>query len=150
MVPYIVGWILAIVVFVIVEAMTVNLVSIWFMGGALAAMIAAMCSLGFVWQLSLFVAVSGVLLVLFRPILRKKLTPKRTRTNADRLIGREALVTEPIDDLRATGAVRIDGVLWTARSETGANIPVDAVVTITRIEGAKLFVRPVEVPVETL
>ena len=148
MVPYIVGWILAIVVFVIVEAMTVNLVSIWFMGGALAAMIAAMCSLGFVWQLSLFVAVSGVLLVLFRPILRKKLTPKRTRTNADRLIGREALVTEPIDDLRATGAIRIDGVLWTARSETGANIPADAVVTVTRIEGAKLFVRPMEAPAE--
>ena len=72
------------------------------------------------------------------------------RTNADRLIGREALVTEPIDDLRATGAVRVDGVLWTARSETGANIPENAVVTITRIEGAKLFVRPVEVPVETL
>ena len=148
MVPYIVGWILAIVVFVIVEAMTVNLVSIWFMGGALAAMIAAMCSLGFVWQLSLFVAVSGVLLVLFRPILRKKLTPKRTRTNADRLIGREALVTEPIDDLRATGAIRIDGVLWTARSETGVNIPADTVVTVTRIEGAKLFVRPMEAPAE--
>lgn len=113
-------------------------------------MIAAMCGLGFVWQFGLFVAVSALLLAIFRPILRKKLTPKHTRTNADRLIGREALVTEPIDDLRATGAVRVDGVLWTARSETGANIPENAVVTITRIEGAKLFVRPVEVPVETL
>ena len=109
-----------------------------------------MCGLSFVWQFSLFVVVSGLLLVSLRPILRKKLTPRRTHTNADRLIGRETLVTEPIDDLRATGAVRIDGVLWTARSETGANIPENAVVTVTRIEGAKLFVRPVEVPVETL
>ena len=133
MTPVIIGWIIAIVAFISIEAATIQLVSIWFMGGALAGMIAAMCGLGFVW-----------------PILRKKLTPKHTRTNADRLIGREALVTEPIDDLRATGAVRVDGVLWTARSETGANIPADAVVTITRIEGAKLFVRPVEVPVETL
>lgn len=150
MTPFIIGWIIAIVAFISIEAATIQLVSIWFMGGALAGMIAAMCGLGFVWQFGLFVAVSALLLAIFRPILRKKLTPKRTRTNADRLIGREALVTEPIDDLRATGAVRVDGVLWTARSETGANIPENAVVTITRIEGAKLFVRPVEVPVKTL
>ena len=150
MTPFIIGWIIAIVAFISIEAATIQLVSIWFMGGSLAGMIAAMCGLGFVWQFGLFVAVSALLLAIFRPILRKKLTPKHTRTYADRLISREALVTEPIDDLRATGAVRIDGVLWTARSETGANIPENAVVTITRIEGAKLFVRPVEVPVETL
>ena len=142
MTPFIIGWIIAIVAFISIEAATIQLVSIWFMGGALAGMIAAMCGLGFVWQFGLFVAVSALLLAIFRPILRKKLTPKHTRTNADRLIGREALVTEPIDELRATGAVRVDGVLWTARSETGANIPADAVVTITRSEGAKLFVGP--------
>ena len=112
MTPFIIGWIIAIVAFIGIEAATIQLVSIWFMGGALAGMIAAMCGLGFVWQFGLFVVVSALLL--------------------------------------ATGAVRVDGVLWTARSETGANIPADAVVTITRIEGAKLFVRPVEVPVETL
>ena len=150
MTPFIIGWIIAIVAFIGIEAATIQLVSIWFMGGALTGMIAAMCGLGFVWQFGLFVTVSALLLAIFRPILRKKPPPTHTRTNADRLIGREALVTEPIDDLRATGAVRVDGVLWTARSETGANIPENAVVTITRIEGAKLFVRPVEVPVETL
>ena len=148
MTPFIIGWIIAIVAFIGIEAATIQLVSIWFMGGALAGMIAAMCGIGFVWQFGLFVAVSALLLVIFRPILRKKFMPRHTRTNADRLIGREALVTEQIDDLRATGAVRVDGVLWTARSETGANIPENAVVTVTRIEGAKLFVRPVEVPVE--
>ena len=116
MTPFIIGWIMAIVAFISIEAATIQHVSIWFMGGALAGMIAAMCGLGFVWQFGLFVAVSALLLAIFRPILRKKLTPKHTRTNADRLIGREALVTEPIDDLRATGAVRVDGVLWTARS----------------------------------
>ena len=111
MTPFIIGWIIAIVAFISIEAATIQLISIWFMGGALAGMIAAMCGLGFVWQFGLFVAVSALLLAIFRPILRKKLTPKHTRTNADRLIGREALVTEPIDDLRATGAVRVDGVL---------------------------------------
>ena len=149
MTPFILAWIIAIVAFVGIEAATVELVSIWFMGGAFAALLGAMFGAGFVVQLALFVVVSGLLLVLLRPVLKKKLTPKHTRTNADRLIGREALVTEPIDDLRATGAVRIDGVLWTARSETGASIPENAVVTVTRIEGAKLFVRPVEVPAET-
>ena len=148
MTPSLVGWIIAIIAFVLLEAATVQLVSIWFIGGSLAALIGAMCGLSFVWQFSLFVVVSGLLLVSLRPILRKKLTPHRTHTNADRLLGREALVTEPIDDLRATGAVRIDGVLWTARSESGASIPENAVVTVTRIEGAKLFVRPVEVPAE--
>ena len=148
MTPSLVGWIIAIIAFVLLEAATVQLVSIWFIGGSLAALIGAMCGLSFVWQFSLFVVVSGLLLVSLRPILRKKLTPRRTHTNADRLLGREALVTEPIDDLRATGAVRIDGVLWTARSETGANIPENAVVTITRIEGAKLFVQPAQVPAE--
>lgn len=144
--PYIIGWLAAMVVFVLAEAATVELVSIWFMGGAFAAMLAAIFDAGFPVQLALFVAVSGLLLILLRPVLKKKLTPKRTRTNADRLIGREALVTEPIDDLRATGAVRIDGVLWTARSESGLPIAPDSIVIITRIEGAKVFVRPAEVP----
>lgn len=147
MTPFIIGWIIAIVAFISIEAATIQLVSIWFMGGSLAGMIAAMCGLGFVWQFGLFVAVSALLLAIFRPILRKKLTPKHTRTNADRLISREALVTEPIDDLRATGAVRIDGVLWTARTEDGSPVPADTAVVITRIEGAKLIVRPAEVPV---
>ena len=156
MTPFIIGWIIAIVAFISIEAATIQLVSIWFMGGAAVGGNRTPCSEFNIHadpdaaQFGLFVAVSALLLAIFRPILRKKLTPKHTRTNADRLIGREALVTEPIDDLRATGAVRVDGVLWTARSETGANIPENAVVTITRIEGAKLFVRPVEVPVETL
>ena len=147
MTPSLVGWIIAIIAFVQLEAATVQLVSIWFIGGSLAALIGAMCGLSFVWQFSLFVVVSGLLLVSLRPILRKKLTPRHTHTNADRLLGREALVTEPIDDLRATGAVRIDGVLWTARTEDGSPVPVDTAVVITRIEGAKLIVRPAEVPV---
>lgn len=146
MTPFVIGWIIAMVAFVLAEAATVELVSIWFMGGAFAALICAILGAGFTVQLALFVAVSGLLLVLLRPILKKKLTPKHTRTNADRLIGREALVTEPIDDLRATGAVRIDGVLWTARSEDGQPIAPDTAVIITRIEGAKVFVRPAKTP----
>ena len=73
MTPFIIGWIIAIVAFIGIEAATIQLVSIWFMGGALAGMIAAMCGLGFVWQFGLFVVVSALLLAIFRPILRKKI-----------------------------------------------------------------------------
>lgn len=146
MIQYIVGWVIAVVVFVVLEAITIDLVSIWFIGGSLAALIAAIVHLSFPVQAALFVGVSALLLVLLRPLLRKKLTPPNTRTNADRLIGCEALVTEPIDNLRSNGAIRINGVLWSARSEDGTSLPAESVVIITRIEGAKVYVRPADHP----
>ena len=64
------------------------------------------------------------------------------RTNADRLIGRQVLVTEAVDNLHETGAVRVNGVEWTARAPSDAVLPAGTLVTIERIEGAKLFVAP--------
>ena len=135
-------WIAALVVFLVVEAVSAGLVSIWFAAGALAALICALLH-GPVWlQAIWFVVVSGVTLILTRPLVKKYVNAKSVATNADRNIGRTAVVTERIDDLAGTGAVKLDGVLWTARSSGGEPIEVGTAVTVREIQGVKLMVEP--------
>lgn len=97
-------------------------------------------------QITLFFAVSVVLLAALRPLVKKYLRPRTVRTNAAGNIGREAIVTETIDNLHETGAVRLSGVEWTARSADGSPVAVGTVVRIDAIEGVKLIVTPVPVP----
>ncbi len=142
--PVALFWLVALIVFAAVEAATVGLVSIWFAAGALAALITAGLG-GPLWlQLTLFLAVSGVMLALLRPFVKKIAVPHRTRTNADRHLGQTALVTEEINNLAETGAVRLDGVVWSARSEDGQVIPVGTLITVRRISGVKVWVEPAE------
>ena len=141
-------WLGLIVAFIAVEAATVNLVSIWFIGGAVAGLVCAILDVSALLQWAVFIAVSAGLLALLRPVLKKYLRVKPTRTNADRLVGQEALVTEQIDNLRETGAIRINGVLWTAKSADDTQIPIGTRVVIERIEGAKVYVKPAGVPAE--
>ncbi len=135
-------WLALTIAFVIIEAVTVGLVSIWFVGGALAALVCALLHAKVLVQVAVFILVSALLLALLRPVLKKLLHVKPVCTNADRLLGQEALVIERIDNLRATGAIRIGGVLWTAKSLQDAPVEPGARVVIERIEGAKVCVRP--------
>lgn len=141
-------WLGLIVAFIAVEAATVNLVSIWFIGGAVAGLVCAILDVSALLQWAVFIAVSAGLLALLRPVLKKYLRVKPTKTNADRLVGQEALVTEQIDNLRETGAIRINGVLWTAKSADDTQIPIGTRVVIERIEGAKVYVKPAGVPAQ--
>ena len=136
-------WLAAVIIFCCVEAATVGLVSIWFAGGSLAALLAASLGAPFWLQITLFVVVSGALIALLRPMMRKVILPKKTATNADRHIGQVALVTEEIDNLRETGAVKLDGVVWTARSCDNRVISVGTPITVRRIQGVKVVVEPV-------
>ena len=125
-------WVAALVVFLIVEAVTAGLVSIWFVFGSLVALICAALGAAVWLQIFWFVIVSVATLVLTRPLVA---------TNADRSIGRTAVVTERIDNLAATGAVKLDGVVWTARSTDDAvAIETGERVTVRAIEGVKLIV----------
>lgn len=133
-------WIAAIVVFGIAEAATAGLVSIWFVGGAVAALIAATFGAALWLQFVLFLLVSIVLLIATRPIARRMLDKTITPTNADRVLRRTARVTETVDNERPSGAVYIDGKTWTARSEDGSVIAKDTLVEVVRMEGVKLFV----------
>ena len=134
-------WLGAIVLFGVVEAATAGLVSIWFVAGALAALIAALLSANIWVQMVVFVVVSAAALALTRPLVKKIAAGRAVPTNADRVLGREAKVTETIDNENTTGAVYIDGKTWTARSEDGDVIARGSMVTIVRMEGVKLFVR---------
>ncbi len=134
-------WVVALVVFLIVEAVTAGLVSIWFVFGSLVALICAALGAAVWLQIFWFVIVSVATLVLTRPLVKRYVDSRSVATNADRSIGRAAVVTERIDNLAATGAVKLDGVVWTARSTDDAvAIEAGERVTVRAIEGVKLIV----------
>jgi len=135
-------WAAAAVVFLIVEAATFGLASIWFAIGALAALISALFHAPIWLQALWFVLVSGVTLWLTRPLAMKYVNNKRQATNADRVLGMEGYVTEAIDNLSGKGAVSVGGKLWSARSENGEAIAKGTLVRAMRIEGVKLIVLP--------
>ena len=139
-------WLALMVVFLIVEAACpIHLVSIWFAAGSLVAAIASMLH-GQLWlQILLFLVVSGGLLACLWPFVKKFLRPHLTKTNVDSVIGTEGYVTEAIDNLSATGQVKLGGMYWSARSTAGQPIPVGALVRVDRIEGVKAFVSEVKV-----
>ena len=134
-------WVVALVVFLIVEAVTAGLVSIWFVFGSLVALICAALGAAVWLQIFWFVIVSVATLVLTRPLVKRYVDSRSVATNADRSIGRAAVVTERIDNRAATGAVKLDGVVWTARSTDDAvAIETGERVTVRAIEGVKLIV----------
>lgn len=134
-------WAIMLVAFIVIEAVTAQLVTIWFAVGALASLIAQMLGAEVWLQWVVFVAVSAIVLAVTRPLVKKFAKPKVQPTNADRCIGQSAVVTEKIDNIAGKGAVKVGGVLWTARSETGDVIEEKQEVTVTKIDGVKLIVR---------
>jgi len=133
-------WIAAIVIFGVVEAATVGLVSIWFVIGSVAGLITAVLG-GPIWlQVVMFFIVSIAALIATRPLVRKLGKKGEVATNADRVLGGTARVTETIDNTIPSGEVYIDGKTWTARSQSGAVIAPETLVTVIRLEGVKLYV----------
>lgn len=140
-------WLVLLIIFAVSEAVTVGLTSIWFAAGALAALVAALLG-GPLWvQITLFLAVSLLCLAAVRPLARRHLNSRVEPTNADRVIGAEAQVTEDIDNIHGKGAVVIRGMTWSARSQDGGPISAGTMVKVLRIEGVKVFVEPVTAPV---
>lgn len=139
-------WLGLVILFLIAEGATVSLVSLWFAAGAVVAMFAALLGAGAWLQTGLFLVVSGALLLMLRPIVRRYLVPKITATNVDSLVGATGLVTVAIDNVTASGQVKLGAMEWTARSTTGENIPQGTLIRVDRIEGVKVYVTPVNVP----
>ena len=138
--PEIIIWIAALVVFIVLEAATTALVSLWFIGGSAAALIAALLHAPLWLQIALFLVVSVGLLIALRP-LAAKLSRSGEKTNLDRIIDRRVAVTETINELENTGAVKVDGQEWSARTEDGSVVEAGAVVRILRVEGVKVYVK---------
>ena len=136
-------WAAAIVVFLVLEGMTAGLVTIWFAVGSLAALLASVFGATLWLQLVWFFVISIAALCLTRPLAKKYLNSKIQATNADMYVGKECVVIEAIDNVAGSGAVKVAGKVWTARSEDGSAIPAGAKAEALRIEGVKLIVKPI-------
>lgn len=138
-------WLIVIVVCIVVEILTLGLTTIWFAGGALAAFVAALLSAPVWLQIVLFVLISAVMLLFTRPWAVRFINKDAVKTNYESMAGRVGEVTEQVDNLRATGCVRVAGQDWTARAATKTEIiPVGSEVVVERIEGVKLIVTPMK------
>ena len=133
-------WLIAFIVFAVGEGLTVGLVSIWFAIGALGGMATAALGGGLWIQIAVFLALSALSLLLFKPLSKKMFQNKVSHTNADRVLGETALVTETVDNALAKGQVRVDGQIWSARSAHDVVIPEGTEVRVLRIEGVKVIV----------
>ena len=133
-------WLAAVIALCAGEAATVGLVCIWFAAGALGAFLAACAGVHFWLQLIIFAVVSTAALAVIRPAAARHIKPRRSPTNADRVIGQTAMVTETVDNESGTGQVSVLGQVWSARSELDVVIPAGTQARVRRIEGVKVFV----------
>lgn len=134
-------WLVLAVLMAVVEACTVQLVSVWFAIGGAAACITSLITDNIIIQVAVFVGVSAIALIATRPLVKKIRKKGSEPTNADRYIGKTAVVITEIDNENASGMVKVDNQKWTARSAGGEKIPEGASVTVTAIEGVKLIVK---------
>lgn len=136
-------WLIVLIVLLVFEAVTVGLTFVWFAVGALGGLIVAGLG-GQVWlQIVVFLALSALSLVLARPLATRFLKPGMSATNADRAIGKTAVVTQDIDNMAGLGQVNISGQIWSARSAHDVVIPQGTEVKVLRIEGVKVIVESV-------
>ena len=134
-------WLIAAVVLAVVEAATASLVTIWFAGGAVLAMLCAWAGLGYAGQLAVFILGSVVLLLLTRPLAKRVLHRDGQPTNADRIIGQKGIVTEEVNQLGTMGRINVMGQSWAAVSEDGTVISPEEQVVVIGIQGVKAIVR---------
>ena len=127
--------------FIIMEAVTYQLLSIWFVIGAIGGLIAAMCGVDFYVQMAVFLAISILLLILLRPVSMKLIKKQDFKSNADSLIGKSILLTQEVNNIKGTGQGKVNGMVWTVRSETDETIAAGELAEIKRIEGVKLIVK---------
>ncbi len=135
-------WLIGMIVFLVVEATVPGLVSIWFALGAFAAMLSALLGAPLWLQVTWFALVSLASLWFTRPFVKKYVNSRTTPTNLDMVIGQDCLVTEDIDNVLGTGAVSVQGKVWTARMEgIDQKARKGDIVSALRIEGVKLIVK---------
>ena len=137
-------WLIAMIVLLVVEGLVPGLISIWFALGALAALVSALLHAPLWLQIVWFLAVSIAALALTRPLAKKYINARTQPTNADMMIGKECVVRESIDNVLGTGAVSVDGKVWTARTESDeTKVQEGTRAVVVRIEGVKLIVKPI-------
>lgn len=133
-------WLIAVVAFGVLEAVTFQFVCIWFAGGALGALIAALLGADAMWQSIVFVALSIILLFCTRPFVKKLTKGEMQKTNADSLIGKKLVVTKAANSMGENGEAKAGGTFWAVQAEDKEPLCEGDIVTVQRIEGVKLIV----------
>jgi membrane protein implicated in regulation of membrane protease activity len=134
-------WIAVIVLSVIWEAMTATLVAVWFMPSALIATVLSFFNVPIFVQILVFAILSALFIIFSKTIFNKTLRLRYTPTNADTVIGENAVVTEEICNLENRGLVKVRGQIWSARSADGTVLAPGEIVSVISIEGVKLICR---------
>ena len=134
-------WILLIIAFIVIESATVSLISIWFAGGALVALLALLLGADVTIQILVFLLVSVLCIVLLRKFALNSVKNKKSKTNIDRIIGQEIILKEGISDELGAGLAVINDVEWKVKSENGESIPAGEKVKGVDVEGVKLVVK---------
>lgn len=135
-------WLVLLIVAIVAEVMTMGLTTIWFAGGALVAILAAVLHAPIWLQIVLFFLVSLLLLAFTRPVAVKYFNKDRVRTNVESMVGRQAVVTGEIDNIQGIGQVTLSGQEWSARStDDRVRIPLGSVVDVVSVSGVKLIVK---------
>ena len=136
-------WVIVIVLALVIESISLNLNAVWFAMGGVGSLIAVALGAPVPVQWLVFIVVSAIFLILVRPFARRVLKPKGAATNADRILGEQAVVTQKIDNTLAQGEIKIMGQYWSARSADGAPIAQGSVVRVREIVGVKAIVEPI-------
>ncbi|MDY3972974.1 MAG: NfeD family protein [Clostridia bacterium] len=139
--PNVIIWLIGIIVFVVLEAVTYQIVSIWFALGAVGGLIASLTGASFTVQMIVFIAVSVIFLICLRPVSRKLLKSKQEKTNVDSMLGKEVLITKEVDNLSGSGQGKVNGVVWTVKSADNSQIPENDIAVVEKVEGVKLIVK---------
>lgn len=134
-------WIVAIIVFAVLEAITYQLVSTWFAIGAVGGLITYLLGYDFNIQMIVFLVLTILTLCCLRPMSMKRLKAKGLKTNIDTLEGQEILITKAVDNINGQGEGKLNGMTWTVRSVNDSVIPENQKAVIEKIEGVKLIVR---------
>ena len=133
-----IAWLVIVILLTILEVITINLVSVWFIVSGIVSLFLSFIIDSFYIEFMVFVCLGLVLMLLTRPYLVKKLSKKKVSTNLDRVIGMEGIVTEEITKFKI-GEVKVDGKKWSAISEE--KIKGGEKVITEGIDGVKLIVR---------
>lgn len=140
----VVFWLFLALVLGIIEAATVNLVTVWWAVSAVLTAILASLGVKMQIQSACFIVFSAVLLVLTRPLVKKFTDKKKIATNADRIIGMTGIVIKEINPLENVGQIKVMGQVWSAKTLSGEKIEEGKEVTVCGLEGVKAVVRRTE------
>lgn len=138
-------WLVIFIILLLIEALTVGLVTIWFAGGALAAIAANSLGIGLIGQGVVFLLVSCLLFVFTRPWAMKYINKKRIKTNYEKEIGKVIKISERVDNLAQSGKSVVDGQEWTVRAEADKEIlEIGELAKVVAVSGVKLIVEKYE------